>query len=241
MRLYNEYGAWWPLFSSPYDEYDQEAEFARQLLVDATDIPPKTVLELGSGGGNNALYLKEAFQMTLIDLSPEMLKVSQALNPECEHLQGDMRTVRLGRQFDAVFVHDAIMYMTTEADLRQALETTFVHCRPGGVALFEPDCVRETFEPSTDHGGHDGDDGRGLRYLEWVYDPDPNDTTYTVDYAWLMRDTDGSVQVAHDQHIEGLFAQDIWLRLLREVGFEPQVVSDPWRAVMFVAIRPDNG
>ena len=29
-----------------------------------------------------------------------------------------MRNVRLGRTFDAVFVHDAIMYMTTEVDLR---------------------------------------------------------------------------------------------------------------------------
>jgi hypothetical protein len=31
-------------------------------------------------------------------------------------VEGDMRTTRLGRQFDAVFVHDAVCYMTTEAD-----------------------------------------------------------------------------------------------------------------------------
>lgn len=48
--------------------------------------------------------------MTLVDLSPEMLTTSCALNPECEHLPGDMRTVRLGRLFDAVFIHDAIIY-----------------------------------------------------------------------------------------------------------------------------------
>ena len=35
--------------------------------------------------------------MTLVDLSEEMLAVSRELNPECEHLQGDMRTLRLGR------------------------------------------------------------------------------------------------------------------------------------------------
>ncbi len=28
-----------------------------------------------------------------------------------------------GRQFDAVFVHDAICYMATESDLRKAIET----------------------------------------------------------------------------------------------------------------------
>ena len=36
--------------------------------------------------------------------------------------------------FDAVFVHDAVVYMTTEADLALAIKTAFVHCRPGGIA-----------------------------------------------------------------------------------------------------------
>lgn len=103
--------------------------------------------------------------MTLVDLSPEMLAVSRALNPECEHLASDMRTIRLGRLFDAVFIHDAIMYMTTEIDLRAAMATVYLHCRPGGVALFVPDHVRETFTPSTEYGGPDGEQ-RALRYLE---------------------------------------------------------------------------
>ena len=77
-----------------------------------------------------------------------MLELSRGLNPGCEHLLGDMRTLRLGRTFDAVLIHDAVMYMTSEADLRAALETAFVHLRPGGAAVVAPDCVRETFRPS---------------------------------------------------------------------------------------------
>ena len=111
--------------------------------------------------------------MTLVDLSDEMLDVSRRLNPECEHLCDDMRTVRLGRSFDAVYVHDAIDYMTTEADLRRAIETAYAHCRPGGVAVFVPDHTSEAFEASTDHGGDDSAHGRGVRYLEWTWDPDP--------------------------------------------------------------------
>ncbi len=68
----------------------------------------------------------------------EMLEVSRRLNPECEHRQGDMRTLRLGRTFGAVLVHDAVDYMTSEADLRRAIDTAFVHCRPGAVAVFIP-------------------------------------------------------------------------------------------------------
>src|SRR5918993_593735 len=72
-------------------------------------------------------------------------------------------------------VQDAVLYLTSEDDLRLAMATAFVHCRPGGVALFAPDFVRETFAPATTHGGHDGD-GRALRYLAWIHDPDPADT-----------------------------------------------------------------
>jgi SAM-dependent methyltransferase len=241
-RLYRELAAWWPLFSAPAD-YAEEAGIYRRLLAEAGRPPLRTVLELGSGGGNNASHLKRHFQLTLVDLSPDMLQVSRALNPECEHLQGDMRTVRLGRVFDAVFIHDAIGYMTTEQDLRAAIETAFVHCRPGGGALFAPDHLRENFRTGTDHGGHDGD-GRGVRYLEWTWDPDPGDTTYLADYAYLFRNPDGSVQVEHDRHVQGLFPRATWLRLLDQVGFRARAVPvehselAPGSYELFAATRP---
>lgn len=241
-KLYDVLAPWWPLLSAPAD-YEEEAAFYTAQLLEAGSPPARTLLELGSGGGNNASHFKAHFQATLVDLSPGMLEVSKSLNPECEHLQGDMRTVRLGKQFDRVLIHDAICYMTTEADVRSALQTAFVHCRPGGAALFAPDHVRETFSPSTDHGGHDGAD-RGLRYLEWTWDPDPSDTSYVVDYAYVLREPGGQVRVVHDRHVEGLFARADWLRLLAEVGFQPRVVPfdhselPPGSYEVFVGVKP---
>jgi hypothetical protein len=173
-----------------------------------------------------------------------MLAVSRALNPECEHLEGDMRSVRLGRTFDAVFVHDAIDYMTTEEDLRAAMATAFVHCRPGGVALFAPDHLRERFRPGTDNGGEDGDDGRGVRWLQWTWDPDPADTAYLMDFAYLLRERDGVIRVVHDRHVCGLFPRAGWLALLGEVGFRAEAVPFehsklvPGGAEVFVAWKP---
>jgi hypothetical protein len=173
-----------------------------------------------------------------------MLDLSRTINPGVEHLVGDMRTLRLGRRFDAVLIHDAICYMASEADVRAALTTAFEHLRPGGVGIFEPDHVRDTFEPGTDHGGEDapaqpdGRPGRGLRYLEWTTDPDPTDTTYQVDYAVLLRHEDGSVEVHHDRHIEGLFSRQTWLDLLAGVGFEPWPIVDPFDRVVFAGRRP---
>ncbi len=221
--LYGELAGWFHLLTAPAD-YAEEAGFFRQVLTERAARPVRTVLELGSGGGNNASHMKRHFELTLVDRSPEMLRISGELNPECEHLEGDMRSVRLGRRFDAVFVHDAVAYLTTEGDLRLAMETAFVHCEPGGVALFVPDDVRETFEPSARHGGHDAEDGgRGIRYLEWTWDPDPNGTTCVVDFAYLLREGD-TTRAVHDRHLCGVFPRARWIALLGEMGFEPSTL-----------------
>jgi hypothetical protein len=241
-RLYREFAEWWPLLSAPED-YAEEAAFYQGALLEACQGHAQTLLELGSGGGNNASHLKARFAMVLVDPSPGMLSNSRSLNPECEHVQADMRSVRLGREFDCVFIHDAVVYMTTEDDLRMAIATAYAHCRPGGAVLFAPDHVRENFRPSTDHGGED-DGMRGLRYLEWTWDPDPTDTTYIVDYAYLFRESDGSVRAEHDRHVAGLFGRGDWLRLLRNAGFVPKVVPfdhselAPGTYEVFVATRP---
>ena len=241
MKLYNELASWWPLLSPPDDYAEEAAFYSLQLRPSASE--RLTLLELGSGGGNNALHMKKSFDMTLVDLSPGMVEMSRRLNPDCEHLAGDMRTVRLGREFDRVFIHDAIVYMTTLADLRMAIETAYVHCRPGGIALFAPDHVRETFRPSTDHGGEDGK-GRGLRYLEWTWDPDPSDSTYVVDYAYILRDETGATTVEHDRHEEGLFSRAEWLTVMAEAGFEAESVPfdhseiEPGTYELFIARKP---
>jgi SAM-dependent methyltransferase len=218
VKLYSELAEWYPVFATP-EECRKEAASIVRALVHASDGKPRDVLELGSGVGNLAFHVKRRFAVTLVDQSPNMLAASQALNPDCEHIEADIRTVRLGRSFDAVFVQDAICHMTTEQDLRAVMETAFVHLRPGGVALFVPDHVRETFVEDTDQGGNDTDRG-SVRFLQWVTDPDPRDTSYLVDFAIMIRDEQGDMKVAHDRHVYGLFPRATWRSLLRSVGFK---------------------
>ncbi|MEM7534645.1 MAG: class I SAM-dependent methyltransferase [Chloroflexota bacterium] len=235
-KMYDELATWWPLLSPP-EEYAEEAAFYEQILKDTRLPPEPTLLELGSGGGSNAVYLKKLFaQVTLADLSSKMLAVSETIHPDCIHVQGDMRTLRLAQEFDVVFIHDAIDYMTTADDLYRAITTAYIHCKPGGVALFVPDHVRETYEDATEHGGTDSDDGsgRGMRYLEWLYDPDENDTTCVVEYVYVLREGDQPLEVIHEQHVCGLFPQAEWERLLALAGFEVKVLEDAYERVLFV-------
>lgn len=236
-KLYGELAHWWPIFSAKEDYADEAACF-RELLLSAVAPPPKTLVEFGSGGGNNAFYLKRDFAMTLVDASAGMIEVSRAINPECEHLVGDMRSVRLERLFDAVFIHDAIMYITSEDDLRRAIETAHVHLKPGGAALLAPDFVRETFKPSTEDGGHDGE-GRAIRYLSWSFPPDPGASTFDTHFVYMLKDGN-HLTVEYDVHMCGLFAREIWLRLLAQMGFQTRIVVDDYNRDLFIALKPNG-
>jgi len=239
LKMYSELARWWPLLSPP-SHYVEEAADLRTMLSAAPDAAPRTMLELGSGGGSLAFHLKGEFQLTLTDLSADMLAVNRSVNPECEHVQGDMRTLDLGRTFDVVLIHDAIMYCTDPASVRAALGTAARHCRPGGTTLILPDCVKETFTPDTDHGGEDAPDGRGLRFMEWTTDPDPSDDTFQTFYVFALREADGTTTVEHDLHVEGVFPRSAWMAWLHDAGFDARSRMDPWDRDVFIARRRDD-
>lgn len=242
LKLYRDLADWYPLLT-PAADYAEEAAFYRSVFGTHCRRPLRTLLDLGSGGGHNAFHLKAAFACTLVDLEPAMLELSSRINPECEHIPGDMRSIRLGRVFDCVLVHDAVNYMTTRADLSDAIATAFAHTAPGGAAIFLPDFVSETFRPGEDSGGGD-DGGRALRYLEWRWIPDSATETYVADMAYLMRDEEGAVRVVHDRHVMGLFPRAAWLELIADAGFEPVVVPFAHSAnsevgcELFLGLRP---
>lgn len=224
LALYDELVPWYRLLD-PIEDHGDEAEIFAAAFERATSGSCATLLELGSGAGNNAFHMKPRFRCALSDPSEPMLTLSRALNPECEHIVGDMRTLRLGRTFDAVLVHDAVVYMASEADLAAAARTAFVHTRPGGAAIFAPDCVREIFRESTKLFEAD-EGGRSLRCLEWIWDPDPEDDTCVVDYAFLAR-RGTEMRAVHERHLLGLFAQATWLRVLAGAGYCVETVGRP--------------
>jgi len=237
--LYDELVPWYRLLD-PFEDHLEEADAFIAAFDRAAAPRPETLLELGAGAGHNGFHLKRRYRCTLTDLSPAMQGLSRELNPECEHIVGDLRSLRLDRTFDVVLVHDAIVYMTSESDLLAAARTAFVHTRPGGAAIVAPDCVRETFVDHTEL--YQGDDGRrSLRAMEWSWDPDPADDTSLVEYAFLLRDGD-DMRAVHDRHLEGLFSRATWVRLLGEAGYRVEnlrrPIGDGEMDDVFLCVRP---
>lgn len=217
MRIYRDLVDWYPLISI-VEEYAEEADHLVKVVEATAGGAASSLLELGAGAGHLASHLKTRFACTLTDLSPEMLDLSRDLNPECTHVRGDMRSMRLGQKFDVVLIHDAIGYMITRDDLAAAIETARVHLAPGGVAIFIPDLIRDEFEPTVHSGGADLPDGRALRYMEWAHDPDAGDTVVDVDFCLMIREPGRDVRVEHDKHIEGLFDRATWRSLIEQAG-----------------------
>jgi SAM-dependent methyltransferase len=217
-RLYSDLAEWWPLIS-PLGEYVQEAAYLAAVLRSTAAVPVREVLDLGSGGGHLSAHLCDRFELTLVDLSPEMLAVSRRLNPRCRHLPGDMRTLRLDRAFDAVLVHDAIDYVTTREDLARVIETAYAHCRPGGISVFVPDYLKDDFRALTGSGGSADQTGRHASFTERTWDPDPSDDWVRSEYEFTLRDADGTARVISEAHRLGAFSRATWLDLLAGAGF----------------------
>lgn len=219
LLLYSRYADWWPLLSAP-EEYEEDAQLYHEIISEHCSYTPKTMLELGSGGGNTASHLTKHYNITLCDISEHMLNVSKKCNPTCPHVCGDMRTVRLAKQYDVVLIHDAIGYMNTKQDLQAAIKTAFLHCKPGGISILIPDYTTETFRPATYHGGHDGEE-HSMRFLQWDHDPTPRDGQYQIDFVYLFhRNNQPSPECVAETHTCGLFKTKEWLSWMKKAGFK---------------------
>ena len=238
-RLYTDLATWWPLFSPPSD-YTEEAADLMPALLSATDAPPRTLLELGCGGGSLAYHLKDRLQLTLTDRSRGCSRSAARSTPSATTCSGTCGRWSSGES--SISSSSTMRSCTPPTRPRYAprLRTAHRHCRPGGAALFLPDFVKETFAAKTSTGGEDGPDGRGLRYLEWTWDPDSTDDTCEVAYAFLLREPSGTVRVESDRHRVGLFPRAAWLHWMRETGFSVRSRTDPWGRDVFLGTRPSR-
>ncbi len=237
--MYTEFAEYWPLISDPAD-YAAEACYWRDALRTKLGPGRHEILELGVGGGNNLSHLKADFKAIAVDISPQMIEQARKLNPDVEFHVGDMRTIRLGRKFKAVIIHDAINYMLSEDDLRATFATAVAHLEEGGVFITSPDWLLESFkDPSVGHGSNiDGE--ISFTTLEYTYDPDPADTTIECLNWYLIRDG-ARLRIEQDRHVFGLFPLNVWLQLMEEAGFVVEKIlydvhEDHRQAYLFVGV-----
>ncbi len=103
----------------------------------------RSILDLGCGTGSHDVVLaRRGYEVTGVDLSADMVEIARHKAAEgglrVEFAVSDMRTVDLGRTFDAVLIMFAVLgYQTGDDDVRAALRTAHRHLRPGGVLVLD--------------------------------------------------------------------------------------------------------
>ena len=221
-RLYGDLASCWPLLAPP--EEQAEAAGALRTLVPAGG----SLLELGSGSGALASHLPADLEVVLVDRSPEMLAVSRQANPGRRHVQADLRALSLGRRFDLVLLHDAVMYLVDDGDLETVLAVAAAHLAPGGRVVVVPDVVEEDFTETVLSGtGEDPATGRACVLTEWHWDPAPGDGRSRAEMTLMMRAPGQPVCTVHESHELLLRSRGDYWAALSAAGLRPDPSVDP--------------
>lgn len=218
---YNEL-AWTEPILAPPESCREEIETYCSLIKKHSQIEPVTLLHLACGAGSFDHTFKKHFKVTGVDLSVGMLNVARGINPEIEYLEGDMRSVNLGRLFDAVVIPESIGYMTTKEDLRKTISAATAHLKPGGILLIVAHVKEEFQENNFAYSGCAND--IDITVLENNHILKPRGDIYEATIVYLIR-KGGVLQIYNDRHLLGLFTTNLWMELLSDQGLEVKRLS----------------
>jgi len=218
---YNELAWTEDLLADPAD-YEVEVAGYADLIKRNSSKTPGTLLHLGCGAGGHDGIFKRHFAVTGVDISRGMLDKARLQHPDIEYIEGDMRTVRLGREFDAVAIPDSIDYMSSLPELRMAIETAVAHLKPGGILLVVGK-TREAFrENNFAYSGEQ--EGLHVTLLENNYINQYRPDTYEATLVYLIRRR-GELSIHTECHVLGLFSQEAWENVFTEAGLSVQKID----------------
>ena len=238
-------------------DYPAECDLIERAFELYATRKPRTILDLGCGTGGHALELaRRGYELTGVDRSAAMLETAREKAKRegiaAEFSLGDLRTIELGRQFDAVLMMFAVLgYQLENADVLAALRAARGHLTADGLLLFDvwygPAVLSQ--RPARRTRKLPSDDGELLRVSDGVLDERHHRCTVTFH---LERRTDGeAVAVADETHemrfffpLELEFFLDCaGLSLLKLAAF-PVLDHDPdestWNVVAVARVSRDQ-
>ena len=199
-------------------DYGKWADYVERHFRGA-ERPVRRVAELGCGTGSlTRLLARRGYEMTAVDLSPDMLAVA---DQKCEGLGvlflcQDMSRLALLDRADAVIAClDSVNYVTRPAALRRTFQRVYRALTPGGLFLFD---VKTPLALENAGGQTYLDEDDGL-FCVWrgEYSPKRRVCSYGLDL--FVREEDGRWSRGGEYHEEYAYTMDELDGLLREAGF----------------------
>lgn len=135
------------LYAKCYDLLYRDKDYAAEVeyvsgLIEKYNPGAETLLDFGCGSGrHDVLFAGKNYNVTGIDRSPEMVDEANKAasgNPRLQFQQGDITDLDLGKKFDVVVsLFHVFSYLTTNADLKNAMASAYKHLKPGGILIFD--------------------------------------------------------------------------------------------------------
>jgi SAM-dependent methyltransferase len=117
-------------------DYNDEYLFYSKIL---DTYNKSNVLEIGCGSGNLAkLFIESHINYSGLDLSSDMIKLSESKNPKGNFIQGDITNFKHSKKKDAIIITGRTSsYLTTNKDIFKALKAIYNNLSKGGILSFD--------------------------------------------------------------------------------------------------------
>ncbi len=194
-------------------------KWSQYLIMQLKAYPLSTGLDIGCGGGwFTRAFEKQGYQMTGMDISPQMLDYAQeqALKTgiRSTYIVGDITKLKLPRRFDfATAVNDCINYIP-KAKLCSAFKNVAASVKKGGVFLFDISSKRKFEEKIANTVSVD--DREEITYL--AFNKKDNERV-TMDVTLFVLGGNGTYQRFDETHIQYVYTEEEITQALQAAGF----------------------
>jgi ubiquinone/menaquinone biosynthesis C-methylase UbiE len=220
-----------------FKDYLDEAVRLQNLIIKYLESGGNSLLDVACGTGLHLKHLKDDFSCTGIDVSKSMLKIARKNTKGVTFKEADMKTMRLGKQFDVILcLLSSIGYVKTAASLEKTIWNFSKHLKKGGLALIEPSHAKSAYvngEPRiTTYDGKEAKIAR-VNYTNF------RQATAVLNMHILIAERGKDAKYFVDKHQLGLFGINNTLRVMKASGLKSKYLKNglmPGRE-LFVGIK----
>lgn len=214
------------LFASVYDSIMDDSLYQRWYDFSLRHFPQDTqkIMELACGTGILSERFSQAgYEVTGVDLSPEMLELAKERLPEGDFQQGDMRKLTLLDEFDAVTCYsDSLCYLADMDEVKQTFAGVRRSLKEHGIFIFD---VHSTYKTDVEFPGfayHDNAED-----FAFVWDTYAGELPHSVahELTFFVKESDGRFLRKDEVHEERTYPIADYLDALSDFS-EVQVYAD---------------
>ena len=198
-----------------WKNYPAEAHYIKEM-VDRRAPHAVSLLDVACGTGAHLEHLVDSFQVSGLDLDPELLAIARARVPSADLHVGDMATFDLAQRFDVVIcMFSSIGYVRSLDRLTQAAQALARHLEPRGLLMLEPWFGPGEFED----GRVDTLVGRsGDLTIERVARSRLEGRDSIIEFDYTVADSSGVKERFSESHVLGLFAREEYDKAIEGAG-----------------------